>query len=353
MIDNLRQHFVGKIKTFYNQANGLTGGLLGIPRDAIQHFAAVRAAEATASIAYYAIFSLFPLLLALIAGGSFVLESEQVQRLVLDFVDEVFPVSQRLIERNIQAVLALRGTVRFVALISLVWSATGGLTALIRNINRAWSEAKPRNFLEDRLLALGMVGGLAVLLALSSVSTTVLDVLARFSVPIGGGLSIYETFLWTILSGIVPRLFAFSALLGLYRWVPNTQVRWSEAFWGALVATLAWRIATNGFTWYLSSGIVRYELVYGSLGAIVALMLWIYIIGLIALFGAHLSAAIARHRSVVGSGSNKETRGQGDRVTGGQGGKETRGQGDRRTRGQDETERGHLGGRQPAGGRAD
>ena len=55
-------------------------------------------------------------------------------------------------------------------------------------------------------------------------------------------------------------------------------------------------IATDGFSWYLSSGIVRYELVYGSLGTVVALMLWIYIGVLITLFGAHLSAAVARHR---------------------------------------------------------
>ena len=292
MIGNSRERFADKIKTLYERANGLTGGSLGIVSDAIQHFANVRAAEATASIAYYAIFSLFPLLLALIALGSSVLESEQVQRQVLDFVDKVFPVAQRLIERNIRGVLELRGAVGFMALIGLVWSGTSALTALVRNINHAWSGAKPRNFLEDRLVALGMVGGLAVLLAFSSVSTTVLDVLARLSVPLWGSMD--ETPLWTILPSVAPRLFTFLALLGLYRWVPNTKVKWSEAFWGALVATLAWEIATNGFSWYLSSGIVHYELVYGSLGAIVALMLWIYIISLITLFGAHLSAAIAR-----------------------------------------------------------
>jgi membrane protein len=297
----LQKNFADKIGTFHRRANDVAGGSFAILTDAIRHFGDVRAAEATASIAFYAIFALFPLLLALIAAGSFVLESEQVQQQVLDVVDEVFPVSHALIERNIRAVLELRGTVRLVALASLVWSAMGVLTVLARNINRAWPQAKPRSFLENRLVALGMVGGLAVLLALSSVSNTVLDVLARFSVPLGGGISIYETPLWTISSSVAPRLFAFAALLGLYRWTPNTEVKWSEAFWGALVATVAWEVATNGFTWYLSSGIVHYELVYGSLGAVVALMLWIYIIGLIILFGAHLSAAIARRRSMVGS----------------------------------------------------
>jgi membrane protein len=296
VIGNLRKHLADKAQALCRRANGLTGGALDVLADAARRFDEVHAAQATASIAYYAIFSLFPLLLAFIAAGSFVLKSEQVQQQVLDFAADVFPIAQPLIERNVQRVLELRGTVGTLATIGLLWSATGALTVLAYNINRAWPEAKPRNFVKRRLVALGMVVGLAGLLALSAVTRAVLDVLARLSVPLWGGLAMYETPLRAILSSVAPRLLAFLALLGLYRWVPNTKVRWWEAFWGALVATLAGGIATNGFTWYLSSGIVQYELVYGSVGAIVALMLWIYIGSLITLFGAHLSAAIARHK---------------------------------------------------------
>ena len=285
-----------KLKTLYNRANSLTGGSLGIVCDAIQHFGDTRAAEAAASITFYAIFSLFPLLLALIVGGSFVLQSEKVQQQVLGVVAEFFPVAQQLIERNIQGVLEMRGTVGIIALIGLVWSGTSVLTVLSRNINRAWPQAKPRNFVQDRLMALGLVSILAVLLVISSVSNTVFNVLARFSIPIGRGVSMNETPLWTTFLGSAPRLLVFFALWGLYRWMPNTKVRWSEAFWGALVATPAGEIATDGFSWYLSSGIVHYELVYGSLGTVVALMLWIYIGFTITLFGAHLSAAVARHK---------------------------------------------------------
>ena len=291
---NPEKNLPDQVRTLYQRVDGLTGGALGIVAEAVHHFGDVRASQATASIAYYAVFSLFPLLIVLISAGSYVLERDQVQQRVLDLAARAFPVAQPLIERNIQRVLELRGTIGVVALIGLLWSGTGVLTVLAHNINLAWPEAKIRNFLERRLVALGMVGGLAVLLALSSIARTVLDVLARLSVPLGGGLTIYETPLWTILSGVIPRLFAFLALLGLYKWVPNTTVRWWAAFWGALVAMLAGEIATRGFTWYLSSGIVQYELVYGSLGAIVALMLWIYIGGWITLFGAHLSAAVAR-----------------------------------------------------------
>jgi membrane protein len=295
MVSNSEGKHPDKLEVLHSRVTRLAGGIWTVVRDALQHFGGADAAEAAASITFYGFFSLFPLLLALIVGGSFVLESEQVQGQVLDAVAEVFPVAERLIERNIQAVLGRRGTVGFVALISLVWSATGALTVLARNISRAWPGAEPRGFIGDRLTALGMVSGLAVLLVISSISNTVLNVLARFSVPIGSGLSMDEMPLWATTLSMVPRLFVFLALLGLYRWVPNTTVKWSEAFWGALVATPAGEIATNGFSWYLSSGIVRYELVYGSLGTIVALMLWIYIGVLIALFGAHLAAAVTRY----------------------------------------------------------
>jgi membrane protein len=59
-----------------------------------------------------------------------------------------------------------------------------------------------------------------------------------------------------------------------------------------LFASTAWKIATAGFTWYVTSGFGRYQLVYGSLGAVVALLFLIYLISMITLFGAHLSAAI-------------------------------------------------------------
>jgi membrane protein len=277
-----------------NTSNGLVRVSLGIFNDAIQRFIDARAAEAAASIAFYAIFSLFPLLLALIVAGSFVLESERVQQGVLDIVAQAIPVSQQLIEKNIRSILERRGTVGFVALGSLLWSGTSFLVILIHSINRAWPEAEPHNLLKSRWIALKMIGCLIVPLLLSSLLTTVLEILSQFRLPLLGELSICETPLWTILSSAVPRLITFFALLGLYWQAPSVQVKWSEAFLGALVAALAWEVATKGFTWYLSSGIFQYELVYGSLGTILLLMLWIYIGVLIILFGAHLCAAIAR-----------------------------------------------------------
>ncbi len=284
----------GQLKTIYRRADGATGGRLGIVRDAFETFGEARGAEAAAGMAYYAMFSLFPLLLALVAAGSFVLDRQAVMQQAVQLVSEAMPISQGLIRENLQQVLELRGAVGLIGLLGAVWSATGVFTILSRHVNRAWTEAEPRNFLENRLVGLGMVGILALLLALSLVSGTVLNVLSRLELPIWQNLAILGSPLWTILSTVIPWLFIFFLFLALYRWVPNAEVPGRAAFWASIVVAVVWEIAANAFAWYVGSGIARYRLVYGSLGAIVALMFWIYLSSWITIFGAHLAAAIAR-----------------------------------------------------------
>lgn len=284
-----------KAATIYRQANERSGGVLGIVKGSLETFGDARGSEAAAGMAYYTLFSLFPLLLALVATGSYLLDRQQVFQQVVDLVSNAFPISQTLIQENLRQVLALRGAVGLIGLGVALWSASGAFTILTRNVNRAWAEAPPRGFLENRLVALGMVGSLAVLLVLSVLASTVLNVLSRFQVPLVDLESLYSTPLWTALSDLVPWFFIFLLLLALYRWVPNAKVSWAAAFWAALVVALAWEIVANVFAWYVSSGLARYRIVYGSLGTVVALMFWIYLSSWIMIFGAHLSAAVARH----------------------------------------------------------
>jgi membrane protein len=291
----MKGNIADRIKAIYSRINDLTGGSLSILGHTFQSFSEARAPEVAASMAYYTIFSLFPLLLVLIAAGSFVLERQAVQQAVLKYTAEAFPTSQQLIQKNLEQVLNLRGAVGIVGLVGLLWSASGVFTTLAFNINLAWEKAALRGFVKRRLLGVAMVGLLALLLALSFVSSTVLNILSRFDLPLRQELGGYETYLLSLLSSSLPWLLTFLIFLSLYRWVPNTEVKWSAALGGGLVAAIAWGLAKDGFTWYLTSGFGQYQLVYGSLGTIIALMFWIYLGSLIILFGAHLSAAIAQH----------------------------------------------------------
>jgi membrane protein len=285
-----------RVEATFQRVNDLSGGRLSIVKDAVDSFNEARGSEAAAGMAYYAIFSLFPLSLTLVAIGSLVLDKQQIMAQVISLVSQAFPVARGLIKQNLQQVIQLRGAVGLIGLVGAIWSATGVFTVLNRNINRAWTDAEPRDLLESRLVALAMVGVLVLLLGLSVASTAAFNLLAQLQVPLGGRVSIYQTPLWTIGSTLVPSLFVFSLFLSLYRWVPNEHVPWSAAFWAALVVAAAWQIGARAFAWYVGSGWARYQLVYGSLGAIVALMAWIYLGSWLTFFGAHLGAALARYQ---------------------------------------------------------
>jgi membrane protein len=295
--DSLKRNLKAKAQARYRRVNRLSQGALSIVIDAVRSFNRAHAAEGAAAIAYYALFSLFPLLFFVVAIGSSVLISQAVQQQILDFVTESLPTARELVQRNMEHMLEIRGTIGLLGMIGLAWSATAVFNALAHNINRAWREADRHNFLRGRLMALVIAGSLiGLLLVLSMFLTTAFNLLPQLTVPILGDISIYRTLLWRILTRLIPWLLMYGIFLFLYWWVPNTKVYWSEANWGALLATAAWEVNRAGFIWYLNSGLARYQLVYGSLGAIVALILWIYLSSLIILFGAHLSAAIAYHK---------------------------------------------------------
>ena len=81
----------------------------------------------------------------------------------------------------------------------------------------------------------------------------------------------------------------------LYFWVPQIKVKKMSALTGAVVATFLWQLITTVFSAYLASGLARYEIVYGSLGKMIALLAWIYLSSWIILFCAHLTSSIDRH----------------------------------------------------------
>ena len=192
LVDN-----VNRLKRLYAWADQRSGGSISILRRAAQRFSEMRAADTAASVAFWAFFALFPLLLFLVAIGSFVLTSEQVYGQVVNFAGQIFPGSQDLIQQNIQQVLTLRGPVGLIGLVGLVWAASGAFDGLSRHINQAWSTARPRSEWQYRLLGLGMIAALAGLLILSLLSTTMAHLLTGLQIPLGGSVSIYETTLWT------------------------------------------------------------------------------------------------------------------------------------------------------------
>jgi membrane protein len=277
---------------YYLRANTFTRGTLEVIRVTVKHFSLSRGAEAGASLAYYALFSLFPLLLVLISVAGFVIRSETAYQTALNLIYGILPNARPLVDRNLELILDRRATIGVIGLGGALWSASGFFNTLVRNINRAWLGIKPRGELRTRLLALAMIGALIVLLILSLLSTAAINLLGFLDQILPEGVRVTDWSALPYLRLIVPSVFNFLLFLVAYRWIPNTRVYWRACIWGAVWTSIAWELAKYGFGLFVTSDLGQFELLYGSLGTVLALMLYIYISCLIILLGAHLTATI-------------------------------------------------------------
>lgn len=265
-----------------------------ITKGAFLTFSNAKGAEASASLAYYTLFSLFPLVLTFVAIGSFLVDRSVVEKELIQILPRVLPISQDLILSNIQQVFAQRGTVSILALLGLLWSSTSVFSTLIRNVNSAWPAAAPHSFIRMRLVSLAIIGALAILLILSSFSITFVNLLGSFGIDLQA-LGLSDLLSSWFVAKVIPNVVRVLIFYGLYYLVPQIKVKKKAALIGAAVTAVFWQIITFGFNTYLSSGMANYEIVYGSLGKMVALLASIYLNGYIILFGAHLTSSIDRH----------------------------------------------------------
>lgn len=267
----------------YKRINKRTGGVLGILRHASIRFVQARGAEAASALSFTAFFSIFPMIIAVISIGSYFLDIETVKNLVFTAIASVIPNATEVINTNIDNVIKARGVVSVVALLALIWTTTSLFNLVVININRAFSDSHSPKFLSSRLFALLLMIILGGLFVLSLVASTFAELMPALNL---------ETALWRFFALLILVVIKFLLFWGMYRWIPRVSVKHKAAAISALVTAIAWELVTNAFTWYLGSSTGAVNLIYGSLWAIVALMFWIYLTGMIIIFGAHLAYAI-------------------------------------------------------------
>lgn len=260
---------------------------------AFQSFQKAGVSRGAAGMAYYTLFSFFPLLIVLVTVVSYFVNGAEASSRVTQLVISVIPVSEGFVARNIGRILDLRNSVGFVGLLAFIWSASNAFSMMVHNINNAWPENERRSFFQKRLFGLAMVIAIIVILFVLMLSSTMLNALVKYKDTVAGLDLLFTNWLWhfgaKVLYWGVPFLFFYS----LYRIVPMGRVPIKAAGFSALVITLLWRAASSAFQWYLASGLARYEVIFGSLNAIVVVLLWIYYSSLIIFFGAHICAAAA------------------------------------------------------------
>jgi len=200
-----------------------------------------------AGVAYYAIFSLFPLMVGLLLIVGLVITLEGIQQDMVVFIASSLPGSEQFVEDTLDEVIRLRGALGVGAFIGLLWSATGVFGAINRAVNRAWDVQQNRPFYIDKLRQIGMaltVGGLFLISTATTYAIELLDV--------GKGIPTQQLFLESIFR-VVSWLITLSMFLLLYRFTPNSKTYWRYIWPGAVVAALLFEIAKSLFVWYLDS----------------------------------------------------------------------------------------------------
>ncbi len=290
--ENSTKYF-DQVEEYFAKANQKSFGILGIFRFAVERFSEMRGVEGSASIAFFTIFGLPPLLIVVVTVASYYLEIPDIQEQIIQVIEEILPIPPDVIIEFLEGILNQRGAVGIIGLIGLTWSASGVLMSLTTNINRAWPTARIRNVVEKRLIALLMIGAFILFIAATSVLSTIVTFFSQIELPI---LHISPPI--GMLTDFLIFSFRFILFLALYFFVPKTKVKKRAAFWAAVLSSFAWEVTSYGFNWYFQSGLANYNLLYGSLGTLVALMFWIYLDSLILVFGAYFSAAIVNHNKL-------------------------------------------------------
>lgn len=287
-----------KGEQWFKSMDSRLAGVPGVIRRAGETFGLAYAPEAAGGIAYYALFSLFPLLLLLFSIGSLWLSSSAAIDQIIEFIGNIFSIPTDQLESVLEDLVSASGITGLIGLLGVAWAATGVFTSLARNINRAWPEANRVSVLQGRLMAIVMVVVIALSQFLWVIATTIVSMIARIELPGQYDQEMIKSWLTNLTINTISFALLFFAFVGLYRWVPKIKVLWREALLGATFSTLAILIASRIYIWYLNSGLAGTQVIYGSLGTTLGVIVFFYINAWIVLFGAHLSSAVAyRYRA--------------------------------------------------------
>jgi membrane protein len=257
-----------------------------------------------ASFAFYAVFSIFPLLLLSVSVvGFFLGQGPEARAHVLNLIARASSPEVRVMFdetlTSLQAHRTARGVGALIGFVALVVGASAVFSELQTTMNQIWrvKVVSPKGFwlrsllaLRDRALSLAIVGG-AALAVFGSLVVSVLGHLA------GGGLAegrigLAPTHVAAFASVLLSMGLLTLVLAALLRFIPQTQVTWRDVGGGALVTAVLYTVMMRILGWYFAH-IGNYA-AYGAVGGFLALLMWIYLAGLFLIYGAELAHLYAQ-----------------------------------------------------------
>lgn len=247
-------------------------------------------------LAFFFLLSLFPLLIFIITLlPYFNLDQSQI----LVFIHEYAPSDVAyLIETTLGEILSSRNTgLLSIGILATIWSASKGLNALTKALNLSYEKEESRSFIVERGLSIVFTIMLIVVLLIALI-------LPVFGQQIGvlafSFLGLEDGFLqlWTKIRWTIPPALIFLVFMLVYWIVPNIRLRLSSVWPGAVFATVGWITTSLGFSYYVNN-FSNYSATYGSIGAIIVLMMWLYFSAIILILGGQINAVMKKRKEAI------------------------------------------------------
>ena len=259
---------------------------------AIVNFGKDRVPQMAAAISYFALLSIFPFLLLALAIFGLVLRDGELQQRVLTEIVAALPIEAPTIEEALGNLAGSGASMGVFALVGTVIAATALARSLRGSLNVIFRAEEQRPLLLSWLVDMTVLPVLGLLFITSLLLSTVW----RFAQAVADDLGLEEVApLWELGALAIPALLSFVGLLLLYLLLPNRSLHLLDLWPGALIAMLGFQIGTFVFAIYFEN-FGAYDLIYGSLGGVIALLAWVYVSSLILLFGAEVAAEASRRR---------------------------------------------------------
>ncbi|PJF41370.1 MAG: YihY/virulence factor BrkB family protein [Chloroflexi bacterium] len=235
-----------------------------------------------ASLAYYAIFSLFPLslILAIVVSNLVgpAVAQEQIAEALLIFLPEQ---TVQLLQDNVASALNQSSSFGLIAVVSLLWSGLGLFSNITASLDSIFDAPSGRNIWKKRLTAFLMTAMLILVITLSFVASGVLVLIS----------SVISSVWITVGTLFLPLGLDMVILALLFRFVPGRYVTWDAVWPAAILGAVGWEAAKIGFRWYLTN-LNDFQFVYGGIATVIVLLFWAYLIASIFLFSAELCARL-------------------------------------------------------------
>ena len=247
-----------------------------------------------AAMSYFGLLTLFPGLILLLALGQHLTAGSVMMNEMLRRVVQGYPGSGEFLDSTIRSLSDMGTGVLISCIIVVLWAGSWVFAVVERALNRIWNTTS-RAFLHGRALTLGMIGIVGLLLTVSVLVTSMLvaiqqmmPTLSERQIARWGWLASIGGVFWQIILALASIIVTIILFMLVYRFMPNARVHLRDTIPGAIIGGLLWEAGKYIFAWSLHY--FHYDQLYGSVGAVVAVLTWGYVSSLILLYGAQLTA---------------------------------------------------------------